>query len=99
MPKKGKRMTVGIGILCDSGNAIIIGADTRATAATGTFLESVSDASHKLFDVDKKVFCVSAGNISLGHMFFSEFASEIRQLDELKTNRLRLVLLCYVEST
>jgi 20S proteasome alpha/beta subunit len=72
-------VTIGIGILCDSGNAIILLADTRATSA-----QTHNDSCSKIYDLAHDHYCVIAGDISWAGQLASEFDHRMKLLKRIK---------------
>lgn len=72
-------MTIGIGILCDGGNSIILLADTRATSA-----QTHTDSCSKMYDLAHDHCCVIAGDVGWAGQMANEFDYRMKLLKRTK---------------
>jgi 20S proteasome alpha/beta subunit len=81
-------MTIGLGILCDAGNSIILVADTRASYGSHH-----NDVCSKLYDLEHDHFCVIAGDVGWSGIIASEFANRMKTLTRDKKGKKKNLLL------
>jgi hypothetical protein len=85
-------MTVGVGAICESGNCIVLGSDTRASYDR-PFKLGPNDWTGKIYDLPHGFFADIAGIISKCHGISSQLAVEFAKLQgSFKLDEVRFAL-------
>ena len=78
----GKAMTLGIGVICDHGETIVLGSEQRASYGVigGGTIDPNDEAGKQFYMKPYKAFTSVAGSLSMCHRVFSEFIHLVEHL-------------------
>lgn len=82
IPRKKPKVTIGIGILCQHGEAILLASDNRASY--GQQLSQHGDNCSKAYDVEHDHFLVISGDVGYAHEIASDFGHRMAKLKRRK---------------